>query len=125
MSSPTPSSVILAPPPGQISLGAGGVVVPDVSDAAREAAEKLLQDQAFVVKTEDVESLGGTPGTVLRQDPQAGQRRPKGSVVTLYVRRKSPAATDPLEKVTAAVDAVRTEVTKGVDTVNTTVTKGI
>jgi hypothetical protein len=109
MTAPT-GTIVFGSQSGQAPQGGTGLVVPDVSDAARDIAEQLLKDQGFVVRTEDVESLGGTDGTVLRQDPQAGQRRPKGSVVILYIRRKSPAATDPLAQISTDVASIVTAV---------------
>ena len=105
MSSPT--SIVLGPPAGQAGGGAG-IVVPDVVNALRDDAVNLLKKD-FDVRTEDVESLG-QDGTVLSQNPQAGQRRVKGSTVTLLIRTQSAGATDPLAGLKADVGTVKADV---------------
>jgi len=68
-----------------VSSGSGGavqVVVPDVSGKTEAEAKALLDD--FTVRVRKVEALG-TAGTVLAQDPEAGEIRPKRSAVTIFV----------------------------------------
>jgi hypothetical protein len=68
-----------------VSSGSGGavqVVVPDVSGKTEAEAKALLDD--FTVRVRKVEALG-TAGTVLAQDPEAGEIRPKRSTVTIFV----------------------------------------
>lgn len=114
MSSPLQGIVIGA---GQGQAGSGTlVVVPDVVGATRDEAVGLLESRGFVVRVEDIESLG-TEGTVFSQNPVAGLRRARGSVVTLQIRQRSEPATDinrDLAELKAAVAALDT-LLRGVD----------
>ncbi|HYX78490.1 MAG TPA: Stk1 family PASTA domain-containing Ser/Thr kinase [Solirubrobacterales bacterium] len=60
------------------------VLVPTVFGKSRVAAERILRDAGFVVATRSVSS-NSKRGTVLKQDPPAGSRVDKGSVVTITV----------------------------------------
>ena len=65
-----------------VSAGAVQVVVPDVTGATEAEAKAALDD--FTVRVRKVEALG-TAGTVLAQDPEADEIRPKRSTVTIFV----------------------------------------
>lgn len=114
MSSPVQGIVIGA---GQGQAGSGTlVVVPDVFGATRDDAVGLLESRGFVVRVEDIESLAAE-GTVFSQNPVAGSRRARGSVVTLQIRQRSEPPTDinrELTELKAAVAALDT-LLRGVD----------
>ena len=67
------------------------VDVPDVVDQERDAARQALRDAGFEVRVreETVDTLD-QDGTVISQDPAAGEKRPKGSRVTLVVGKFEP-----------------------------------
>ncbi|MEU0642106.1 Stk1 family PASTA domain-containing Ser/Thr kinase [Streptomyces umbrinus] len=79
-----------------VSTGAPKVAVPNViDDPVDEATEKLEDDKyGFTVKTEAKES-SETPGTVLEQDPTAGDEVEKGSTITLTVAKEKKQSTVP------------------------------
>ncbi|MDQ1027778.1 beta-lactam-binding protein with PASTA domain/serine/threonine protein kinase [Streptomyces umbrinus] len=79
-----------------VSTGAPKVAVPNViDDPVDEATEKLEDDKyGFTVKTESKES-SETPGTVLEQDPTAGDEVEKGSTITLTVAKEKEQSTVP------------------------------
>ena len=79
-----------------MSTGAPKVAVPNViDDQVDEATEKLEDDKyGFTVKTEAKES-SEEPGTVLEQDPTAGDEVEKGSTITLTVAKEKKQATVP------------------------------
>ncbi|HWV87198.1 MAG TPA: PASTA domain-containing protein [Capillimicrobium sp.] len=58
--------------------------VPDVTGKPLAAALAILQDAGFDPSVERIES-DAEPGTVVRQDPQPGERAEEGSEVTLTV----------------------------------------
>lgn len=76
--------------------GAPKVAVPNViDDPVDEATDKLEDDKyGFTVKTESKES-SEEPGTVLEQDPTAGDEVEKGSTITLTVAKEKEQSTVP------------------------------
>ena len=79
-----------------VSTGAPKVAVPNViDDQVDEATKKLRDDKyGFIVKTEAKESSEEV-GTVLEQDPPAGDEVEKGSTITLTVAKEKKQATVP------------------------------
>jgi hypothetical protein len=78
--------------------------VPDVTDKDEDDASRILEDKGFKVKLRHVESEDD-PGTVLKQDPDGGEKVEKGTAYTMG----GPAATS----VTAGrVGPAATEVSK-------------
>jgi eukaryotic-like serine/threonine-protein kinase len=67
------------------------VAVPDVVDQQRADAEKALKAAGFEVRVreETVDTLD-QDGTVISQDPADGEKRPKGSRVTIVVGKFEP-----------------------------------
>jgi beta-lactam-binding protein with PASTA domain/predicted Ser/Thr protein kinase len=62
----------------------GQVVVPSVIGEQEDVATQTLEDAGFEVETIEVER-DDPPGTVLEQDPRAGEEAEEGSTVTLTV----------------------------------------
>jgi serine/threonine-protein kinase len=60
------------------------IEVPNVENRTQEAAQAILSNQGFNVDVRTVQREG-TPGTVVAQDPAAGEKRKKGSKVTITV----------------------------------------
>ncbi|MEU9184862.1 Stk1 family PASTA domain-containing Ser/Thr kinase [Streptomyces sp. NPDC048484] len=79
-----------------VSSGAPKVAVPNVIDDPVADATKKLEDgkYEFEVKTESKES-SEDPGTVLDQDPSAGDEVEKGSTITLTVAKEKEQVTVP------------------------------
>jgi serine/threonine-protein kinase len=77
-----------------VSTGAPKVEVPDVTDKDEDDAARILQDKGFKVKARRVESTED-PGTVLKQDPDGGEKVEKGTEITLTVARAHAKATVP------------------------------
>ncbi|MGP4043353.1 Stk1 family PASTA domain-containing Ser/Thr kinase [Streptomyces sp. 2A115] len=79
-----------------VSTGAPKVAVPNViDDPVDDATEKLEGDKyQFEVKTESKES-SEEPGTVLEQDPTAGDEVEKGSTITLTIAKEKEQTTVP------------------------------
>ncbi|MEV0554257.1 MULTISPECIES: Stk1 family PASTA domain-containing Ser/Thr kinase [unclassified Streptomyces] len=79
-----------------VSTGAPKVAVPNViDDQVEDATDKLEDDKyGFTVKTESKES-SEEPGTVLEQDPTAGDEVEKGSTITLTVAKEKKQSTVP------------------------------
>ena len=69
-----------------VSRGRETVAVPNVVGRSRDEARLALEGADLRVAVRREES-GADPGTVLRQDPAAGARIPKGDVVTIVVAR--------------------------------------
>jgi serine/threonine-protein kinase len=65
-----------------VSKGPPLVDVPDVTGHNVAEAQALISAAGLVPA---VQQLPGGPGTVLNQSPGGGDRKPKGSTVTLYV----------------------------------------
>jgi eukaryotic-like serine/threonine-protein kinase len=64
-----------------VSKGPQLFAVPDVTRQSVDQATATLESQGFAV---EVQQFPGGPGQVLRQDPGAGARHPRGTTVTLY-----------------------------------------
>ena len=62
-----------------------GVKVPDVFSFPIEDARALMERRGFEVETVDEPSSTYPPGRVIGQDPEAGEKAPEGSTVSLYV----------------------------------------
>jgi eukaryotic-like serine/threonine-protein kinase len=62
----------------------GQAVVPSVIGEQQDVATQSLEDAGFDVATQEVENAE-PPGTVLEQDPRAGEEVDEGSTVTLSV----------------------------------------
>ncbi|TLS39543.1 Stk1 family PASTA domain-containing Ser/Thr kinase [Streptomyces montanus] len=79
-----------------VSTGAPKVAVPNVIDDSLEDAQRKLEGDKFQfkVKTESKES-SEEPGTVLDQDPQAGDEVEKGSTITLTIAKEKQQSTVP------------------------------
>ncbi|SNX66317.1 serine/threonine-protein kinase [Streptomyces sp. TLI_55] len=77
-----------------VSTGAPKVEVPDVTDKDEDDASRILRDKGFKVKLRHVES-GDDAGTVLKQDPDGGEKAEKGTEVTLTVAKEAEKATVP------------------------------
>ncbi|MFC6883583.1 Stk1 family PASTA domain-containing Ser/Thr kinase [Actinomadura yumaensis] len=61
--------------------------IPDVTGKPYTTAKSLLEDRGFDV-TQQTETNDDVPrGQVIRTDPSGGEKRPKGTEVTLYVSR--------------------------------------
>ncbi|MFJ2110407.1 MULTISPECIES: Stk1 family PASTA domain-containing Ser/Thr kinase [unclassified Streptomyces] len=78
-----------------VSEGAPQVKVPDVTEKQEQSATDLLENDGFVVKTEEEESES-TAGSVLRQDPEAGAAVEKGSTVTLTIAKQAKVTVPPV-----------------------------
>ncbi|MCW3009733.1 MAG: pknB, partial [Solirubrobacterales bacterium] len=89
-----------------ISTGPASATVPDVLRQSREAAREALGNAGFEVAVREEERDDVDPGTVVRQDPGGGQRRPQGSTVTITVAKEPSTVTVP--DVTGRSDAEAT-----------------
>ena len=68
-----------------MSKGPAPQEVPDVNGSAFDDAKQQLNDAGFKVRKKAEETADAEPDTVLGQDPEAGQKAQKGSVITLTV----------------------------------------
>jgi beta-lactam-binding protein with PASTA domain/predicted Ser/Thr protein kinase len=68
-----------------LSKGEAPVEVPDVKNDKIADATTELKGAGFDVKTVDQVSTTKDPGIVVGQDPSAGTKKPKGTVITLKV----------------------------------------
>jgi serine/threonine-protein kinase len=67
------------------------VDVPDVVDQERDAAQSTLEDAGFEVRVrEETVETPGEDGKVIRQDPDGGEQRRKGTRVTIVVGKFEP-----------------------------------
>ncbi|MFG2554702.1 PASTA domain-containing protein [Streptomyces sp. NPDC048581] len=78
-----------------VSTGAPKVEVPDVTDKDEDDASRILEDKGFKVKLRNVVSDTEDPGTVLKQDPDGGEKTEKGTEITLTVAKEAEKATVP------------------------------
>ncbi|MFD4504123.1 Stk1 family PASTA domain-containing Ser/Thr kinase [Streptomyces sp. NPDC058457] len=81
-----------------VSTGAPKIEVPDVTDKDQADAARTLEDKGFEVRTRRVDSTR-TPGTVLDQNPQAGQQAARSTEITLTVA-KAPERVTPRHRTT-------------------------
>ncbi|WP_308311039.1 PASTA domain-containing protein [Streptomyces sp. GbtcB6] len=65
-----------------VSTGAPKTEVPDVTDKDQSDAPRTLEEKGFEVRTRRIDSTRA-PGTVLEQNPQAGEQAAKGTDITL------------------------------------------
>ena len=73
-----------------VSQAAAGTDVPDVVNESATTARRLLERAGFVVE-EALEASTNIPaGTVMSQDPQAGEQAPAGSTVRIAVSSGKP-----------------------------------
>jgi serine/threonine-protein kinase len=71
------------------------VTVPSVVGKSATEATEALVAAGFEVPTPDNEVSSGAPGTVLRQEPNAGSKSEKGSLVRLVVSGEPEGAPEP------------------------------
>jgi beta-lactam-binding protein with PASTA domain/tRNA A-37 threonylcarbamoyl transferase component Bud32 len=71
-----------------VSSGAEQVTVPDVVGSTEDEARSTLGDDGLRVIVRREASQDEEPGTVLRQDPAAGEKVDDGSAVTIVVARE-------------------------------------
>jgi len=72
-------------PEKRCRAGRPGVRVPDVFSFPIDEARALMRRAGFDVNTVSEPSSTYPPGRVIGQDPDAGEKAPEGSTVTLYV----------------------------------------
>ena len=68
-----------------VSTGPPLARVPDVVGVSQGEATGTLEDAGFDVKAAAAIGLGHTPGDVVRQEPVAGDKVPRGSTVTIWI----------------------------------------
>lgn len=68
-----------------VSSGKSTVAIPDVKNEKQADAITALQKQGFTYKVEEETNDSVAKGRVIRTNPEAGQKAPKGSEVTIYV----------------------------------------
>jgi serine/threonine-protein kinase len=73
----------------------GYLKVPSVVGMKQRDAIRLLQGEGFDVLPEVDPSADAPKGTVVRQSPGAGQKRPYGSTVVIFVSTGKPETTTP------------------------------
>ncbi|WTK75583.1 PASTA domain-containing protein [Streptomyces sp. NBC_01515] len=78
-----------------VSIGSPKVEVPDVTDKDEDDASRILDEKGFKVKLRHVASDTEDPGTVLKQDPEGGEKAAKGTEITLTVAKEAKKATVP------------------------------
>ncbi|MFE2422348.1 PASTA domain-containing protein [Streptomyces hokutonensis] len=78
-----------------VSTGAPKVEVPDVTDKDEDDASRILEGKGFKVKLRHVTSGSEDPGTVLKQDPEGGEKAEKGTEITLTAAKEVQKATVP------------------------------
>jgi beta-lactam-binding protein with PASTA domain/tRNA A-37 threonylcarbamoyl transferase component Bud32 len=97
-SSTVPKNIVIStsPPNGNVvaagsqvvlivSSGKPQVQVPDVKHDTVSQAEATLQAAGFQVQQQTDNGSNAAPNTVVKQDPKAGSKAPKGSTVTIFV----------------------------------------
>jgi eukaryotic-like serine/threonine-protein kinase len=68
-----------------VSKGTQKVDVPDVKGRTKDEASGVLQGAGFTVRVVEIDGTASQQGKVIRQKPDAGAKRDKGSTVTIYV----------------------------------------
>ena len=71
-----------------VSKGIQKVEVPSVKDYTRDEATAILRGDGFAVRVTEIDGTEAQQGRVIRQSPAAGEKRDKGSTVTIFVGRK-------------------------------------
>jgi serine/threonine-protein kinase len=74
----------------RVSRGPQRVTVPDVTGESEANARSALEAAGLTVEADQQESEDQEPGTVLDQDPAAGERVERGSSVTITVAQAPP-----------------------------------
>jgi eukaryotic-like serine/threonine-protein kinase len=74
----------------RVSRGREAVEVPDVTGDPEDDARSALEGAGFTVTSDEQVSDDAEPGTVLSQDPAAGERVQPGSTVTITVAAEPP-----------------------------------
>ncbi|MEU6201553.1 PASTA domain-containing protein [Streptomyces sp. NPDC047061] len=77
-----------------VSTGAPKTEVPDVTGKDQADASRILENRGFEVRTRRITS-SRTPGTVLDQNPQAGQQAARSTEITLTVAKAPERVTVP------------------------------
>jgi serine/threonine-protein kinase len=70
-----------------VSQGADAVEVPELVGLQIDGARIVLLEAGFQIDERQEFSADIPPGQVFRQDPEAGQRIPRGSTVTIFVSK--------------------------------------
>jgi len=78
-----------------VSSGAKVVAVPDVEGSSQGSATVQLEAAGFKVKVAKENAPTAAPGTVLRQFPAAGEKRPEGSTVAIVIAEGGQPPTSP------------------------------
>jgi eukaryotic-like serine/threonine-protein kinase len=100
----------------RVSRGPEPVAVPDVVGDSEENARSALEGAGLSVETVDEETDAEDPGTVLEQDPAAGEEVAPGTTVTITVAAEPPEVAvpdvigDDAETATADLEAAGFEV---------------
>ena len=71
-----------------VSRGRERVAVPDLVGRSRDEAERLLEEAELQAAFREREDAAAEPGTVLEQDPAAGEEVAKGRTVELVIARE-------------------------------------
>jgi serine/threonine-protein kinase len=79
----------------RVSRGPEQVTVPDVTGRGEDDARATLEDAGLQVESGSEASPDQDPGTVLRQDPEAGAEVERGSTVTIVVAEAPPPVSVP------------------------------
>jgi beta-lactam-binding protein with PASTA domain/tRNA A-37 threonylcarbamoyl transferase component Bud32 len=77
-----------------LSTGAPKIAVPDVVGLPYDEAKDELEEKGFKVE-QKLEESNRTPGVVIRQDPESGGKKEKGSTITLVVSKEIAKSTVP------------------------------
>jgi eukaryotic-like serine/threonine-protein kinase len=70
-----------------VSKGTQKVEIPDVKGRSRDEASGILQGAGFTVRVVEIDGTEAQQDKVIRQKPDSGEKRNKGSTVTIYVGR--------------------------------------
>ncbi|MGW1168731.1 Stk1 family PASTA domain-containing Ser/Thr kinase [Streptomyces sp. NPDC002550] len=93
-----------------VSTGAPKVDVPDVTSLPYDQAEAQLKAKGFQVE-QQTEVSDRTPGVVIKQDPQGGTQKQKGSTITLTVAKPADKVTIPSDVIGKSCDEAKAELT--------------
>ncbi|MEQ7128396.1 PASTA domain-containing protein, partial [Actinopolymorpha sp. B11F2] len=78
-----------------VYYSSGLIEVPEVLGESQAVAEARLEDAGFKVRQVEQESADVPRGTVIEQTPTAGERRQRGSTVTIAISGGKPQVTVP------------------------------
>jgi serine/threonine-protein kinase len=93
------------------------VAVADVGQLQRELATQKLEEQGFKVRVKRRSSQTVVVDAVIEQDPLAGEPRPKGSTVTIWVSTGKPKVIVPDVREHSLTDAIATLTRLGLEPV--------